>query len=363
MMKIMLIILSVLSYTVGFSQSSSAILKKYYSNARQPGGILVLKNTAEIKTSYTGLAHLDKNIPISAETRFRMASVSKQFTAMAVYLLIQEGKITFETPIHSVLPELSKSCSSIKIKHLLNHSSGLLDYENVIPDAQKEQLTDYSIVQLIQNLDTVYFEAGTNFRYSNTAYCLMSLIVERISNQSYEEFCKERIFQKLNMSSAQISAPRTFENRAFGYHPKNSDFQFADQSITSATRGDGGVYISANDYAKWMDKRNPFYTSQFFEDLEKYKIAVKDGVYYSLGLFFTKTTDGGLMLFHSGESTGFHHIFLFQPKQNLGVFLFTNRDDLIIADVFKEVLQKENIVIPTIKESLFIWLNKVYSNE
>ena len=363
MLKLIQTILSLLLYTVVFGQESNNVLIRFYPDQQAPGGILLIKKNSEVEITTTGLAHLEQNIEISSETRFRMASVSKQFTAMAVYLLIQDGKVDFDTPLKDIFPEFPQKASSVKIKHLLNHSSGLVDYENVIPKEQKEQLTDNDVLHLIQDLDSVYFETGTQFRYSNTAYCLLSLIVERITNESYEEFCKKRIFDTLNMTSAQISAPETFGDRAFGYKPNQSDFQFADQSVTSATRGDGGVYISALDYAIWMDKSNSLFTPQFFHDLEKYKILVKDGVYYSLGLFFTTNADNILTLFHSGESTGFHNIFIFQPQRNYGISLFTNRDDLLISDIFDEIMKRENIAIPNLNKPLFVWLNKIYSNE
>ncbi len=363
MLKFIQTILSIIICTIVFGQESNNILNRFYPNKQSPGGILLIKNNSEVEITATGLAYLEQNIAISQETRFRMASVSKQFTAMAVYLLIQDGKVDFETPLKDILPELPQKAYSVKIKHLLNHSSGLVDYENVIPKEQKQQLTDNDVLHLIQDLDSVHFESGSQFRYSNTAYCLLSLIVERITNESYEEFVKKRIFDTLNMTSAQISAPETFGDRAFGYKPNQSDFQFADQSITSSTRGDGGVYISALDYAKWMDKSNSHFTPQFFHDLDKYKILVKDDVYYSLGLFFTTSAENILTLFHSGESTGFHNIFIFQPQRNYGISLFTNRDDLLISDIFDEVMKCKNIAIPNLNKSLFVWLNKVYSNE
>ena len=363
MYKLIYIILSLLVYSIAFGQGEQQLLKTHYSKPDQPGGIVLIKNGAAIKTAFTGLAHVEQEIPIAEESRFRMASVSKQFTAMAVYLLIQDGKISLEAPVREIFPELPLVCAPIRIKHLINHSSGLVDYENIIPKDQKTQLLDADVLEMIKNIDTVYFAAGTQFRYSNTAYCLMSLLVERISNQRYEIFCKERIFDKLDMQSAQISAPNTLENRAYGYKPTTEGFRFADQSITSATRGDGGVYISARDFAKWIDKDNSLYTTQFFKDLETYSIEVKDGIHYGLGLFFTKSQDGQITMFHSGESTGFHNIFLFQPQQNKGLFLFTNRDDLKIATIFESLLQDHNLKISGIKESLFMWLSKVYSGE
>ncbi|WP_159635797.1 serine hydrolase domain-containing protein [Sphingobacterium composti Ten et al. 2007 non Yoo et al. 2007] len=363
MLKSILFAVSMLVYTLSFSQTYRNILSNYYADSTKPGGVLLFKSDSKNESVYTGVAHVEKQILIAADTRFRMASVSKNFTAMALYMLIQDGKISFETPIRSIIPELPQRCSAIQIKHLLNHSSGLVDYENVIPSSQKDQLADKDVLTLVQDIDTVYFEAGTSFRYSNTAYCLLSLIVERVTNQSYEDFCKQRIFDKLNMTGAQISAPSNLEDRAYGYKIRNSSFFFADQSITSATRGDGGVYISAQDFAKWMDKNNSLFTAQFYADLEKYKILVKDNVYYSLGLFFTKSSDGYFTLFHSGESTGFHNIFLFQPQRNYGISLFTNRDDLLISDIFQEVMNSEKVYLPNLNDPLFIWLTKVYSNE
>lgn len=328
-----------------------------------PGGILSIKKGQEFRTIAQGYAHLEKSILITNETRFRMASVSKQFTAMAVYLLIQDEKLNFDTPIRNIFPELPVSCKKIQIQHLLNHTSGLVDYENVIPTSQKMQLSDADVLKLIQNLDTVYFEPGTQFQYSNTAYCLLSLVVERVSKQPFEDFCRTRIFHYLGMQDAQISASHGFERRAFGYHPKDSVFQFADQSITSATRGDGGVYISADDFGKWLGKKNPLLSARFFKDLETYKVPVKDEVYYSLGFFFTKSEDGNLTLFHSGESIGFHNIMLFQPQHDLIIALFTNRDDKYIVKVWEIAMKDENIIIPNIKESLFLWLNKVYNGD
>ena len=362
MIRFIIFIASLLMSTVVFGQSTN--LSEYFSsNKEEPGGILLIKKKDETKSYYHGLANQEKKLPISPDTRFRMASVSKQFTAMAVYLLIQQNKISFDTPIKSIFPEFPPACDSIKVKHLLNHSSGLADYENVIPETQKNQLSDLDVLNLIKGLDNVYFEAGSQFRYSNTAFCLLSLIVERIAVERYGDFCQREIFKKLDMQTAQISAPEGFENRAFGYHPSQSTFEFADQSITSATRGDGGVYISASDFAKWMDQRNSLFNDQFYKDLEFHKIAVKDDVYYSLGFFVTKSSNEDLTLFHSGESTGFHNIMLFQPGRDLGLSLFTNRDDLYIVDIFQKAIKSENIEIPTIREPLFLWLNKVYSGQ
>lgn len=339
------------------------LLKLHYPEAKGPGGILTIKKDGDINTIVHGLAHLEENTSLTPQTRFRMASVSKQFTAMAIYQLIQDNKISFETPVRTILPELHSVCNPIQMKHLINHSSGLMDYENLISPNQKSQLSDEDVFDIIKNQDSLYFKPGAQFRYSNTAYCLMSLIVERIAKVSYEQYCDEKIFKELNMTSAQISAPQTMANRAFGYRPKNQEFAFADQSITSATRGDGGVYISSQDYLKWADKGNVLFTADYFKDLEQYAIPVKENVYYSLGWFYTKSDRGNLTLFHSGESTGFHNIVVFQPTHNNAYFLFTNRDDLIISKIFDQIMKKQKVDFPKLSDPLFIWLSKVYAGQ
>lgn len=363
MIKYSLAVICFFILNCSFAQPSMDVLKHYYPNTQEPGGILSQKKDGVMKMSSQGMAHLKENRAITSHTRFRMASVSKQFTAMAIYLLIKDNKISFETPLRTLFPELSSAYDPVKVKHLINHSSGLMDYENLIPNDQKNQLSDGDVLQLIQNQDSLYFTPGTQFRYSNTAYCLMSLIVERVSNLGYEVFCYENIFKRLNMTSAQISAPQTYENRAFGYRPKGNEFYFADQSITSATRGDGGVYIAAEDYLNWADRNNILFAADFYTDFEQQAMLVKDNVYYSMGWFYTKSDEGFLTMFHSGESTGFHNIVLFQPEPNRAYTLFTNRDDLRIAKIFDEVLSKENINLPSLSESLFLWLNNVYSGE
>lgn len=361
-MKYIYLFMALISSSTLFAQNINQIIKKHFPSANEPGGIALIKQNNEQTSHSFGLAHITAQKQINDSTHFRMASVSKQITAMAIYQLIRENKLSFDTKISTFFPQLKSETKDISVGQLINHTSGILDYEDLMPNDLKEQLSDADVLALIVPVDSVYFEAGSQFKYSNTAYCLMTLIVEKISGLTYPQFVESKLFKKQGITSARVyTSAMDIRNRAYGYHPVKGEFKFADQSFTSATKGDGGVYISALELSQWADRSNSFYDAQFFSDLETNKSQVSEGVYYSLGWFFSKTSTGNLVLFHSGESTGFRNIVVFEPHQNKLTLTFTNRDDLKIADFFEEI--NKNTKIKGIEEPLFLWLSKVYSHQ
>src|SRR6201999_857430 len=122
-------------------------------------------------------------------SNFRMASLTKQFTAMGILLLEKDGALTLDDPIRRWLPQLHAGmCDRVLIRHLLTHSSGLPDYESLIPSTQTRQLSDTDVLHFLQDKDTTWFPPGTKFRYSNTGFCLLALIIEKVSHQSYASF-------------------------------------------------------------------------------------------------------------------------------------------------------------------------------
>ena len=202
-----------------------------------------------------GLANVETKSLITPETNFRMASVSKQFTAMGILLLEKGGKLSLNDPLTKFFPNFNgKVGQKVQIRHLLTHSSGILDYEAVMNPNQREQLSDADVLTLIKDRDSLYFEPGIQFRYSNSAYCLLALVIEKVSGKPFASFIRQRIFQPLKMNQSVIyEAGKPIANRAMGYRKKDNRFVFSDQSVTSATKGDGGVYTSLIDYQKWNE--------------------------------------------------------------------------------------------------------------
>lgn len=360
MKKILLSIL-LISMHIVYAQEPYNILRQAY-NDKAPGTSLAIRTEGKTTYHQRGLANLQKAYPIAITTHFRMASVSKQFTAMAIYLLHRQGKLNLEDPISKYLEGLPPRTQAITISHLLNHTSGLVDYESHIPTHQTAQLTDRDVLHIIADIDSVYFPAGTRFQYSNTGYCLLALIVEKVAGLSYPEAVKELIFKPSDIKHATVYPTPHDKKRAYGYHPTSVGFRLADQSITSATKGDGGVYISMEEYLKWVNNQNPLWDESYKAHLEKYAVYVKDDVYYSLGWFFTRK-GRDLFLFHSGESTGFHNIVVWNMTDNNVLALFSNRDDMKIAEVYDKLMKHQQLTFNLINIPLFLWLNKVYMND
>ncbi len=296
----------------------------------QPGAALLVEiNGKVIYQSGKGLANVATKTSITSETNFRMASVSKQFTAMGILLLEKDGKLSLDDPIIRFFPEFNGQVGrKVQIRNLLTHSSGLLDYESVMNPNQHEQLLDTDVLTLLKDRDSLYFEPGSTFRYSNSGYCLLALIIERVSGQPFSAFIRERIFKPLRMTQSVIyEAAKPIHNRAMGYRKQRGGYVFSDQSVTSATKGDGGVYTSLTDYKKWIDALHNHTLIDLKAALARTGQAVRanPGSYYGAGWFFRQPSNP--VLFHSGSTCGFNNFVVAIPEKNVLMAYFSNKAD------------------------------------
>lgn len=165
-----------------------------YNKPDSPGAaVMIIQNGKILFEHGYGLANLEDKIPVQSNTNFRLASVTKEFTATAIMLLIKEGKLNFDDKLTEIFPGFPAYGRNISIKNLLNHTSGLIDYESLIPDTATIQVKDKDVLEMMMKKDSTYFEPGTKYQYSNTAYALLSQIVEKISGKPFAEFLKENI--------------------------------------------------------------------------------------------------------------------------------------------------------------------------
>ena len=298
--------------------------------ANQPGAALLVQIDGEtIYQAGHGMANVQTKKSITPATNFRMASVTKQFTAMGILLLEKEKRLTLDDPIIRFFPELSgQMARKVQVRNLLTHSSGLLDYESLMSPNQRQQLSDTDVLALLKDRDSLYFEPGSQFRYSNSGYCLLALIIERVSGQSFVSFMQERIFKPLQMNQSTVyEADKSIANRAMGYRKKDNTFIFSDQSITSATKGDGGIYTSLIDYKKWIDALN----RGTLLDLKTVLIRVEQAIrtnpvsYYGGGWFFRQPTNP--VMFHSGSTCGFNNFVVAVPARKFLMIYFSNKAD------------------------------------
>ncbi len=293
----------------------------------EPGIALYVENNG--KTIYKNAFGLDNTNgnKLSATTNFRMASVSKQFTAMCILLLEKDGKVSFDDPISRFFPEIPAVVGNkILLRHLLTHSSGIIDYENIMDDTKTTQLLDADVLTLLSKQDTTYFVPGSKFRYSNSAYALLALITERVSGQSFPQVMKDRIFKPLKMKNSLIyEASSNIKSRAMGFaRNRNKELYANDQSSTSAVKGDGGVYTSLNDYSKWTHALWNNTLLDLPSVLKRLNFPIKEvtGSYYGPGWFYFDKDQPSL--FHSGSTCGFSTFSINIPGQKTSIVYYSN---------------------------------------
>lgn len=295
-----------------------------YDREGTPGAVVhVIRDGRPVLTRTFGLANVEDRIPVTAETGFRLASLSKQFTAMAILILVDRGELSLDTTLTDIFPGFPGYGSSVTVRNLLQHTSGLRDYEPFVPEDSWVQVTDAGVLELMRQQDSTDFEPGSAHRYSNSGYAVLAMIVEHVSGQTYSEFLKHSIFAPLGMHGtvAHQDGISTVRNRAFGYHVTDDGVTFSDQSPWSAVLGDGGIYSSVADLGLWdaalyadgmIDadlKREAF--TPFLED-------------YGFGWRIDEYR-GRLRMHHSGSTIGFRNFIQRFPDDRLTVIVLSNR--------------------------------------
>lgn len=303
-----------------------------YSNPNEPGAsVLVLKNNRVVFKKGYGVSNINTGEPIKPNTNFRLASVTKQFTAMSILLLEQRSKLSLEDPISKYFSILPPYIAKIRIKDLLTHSSGLIDYEDLMPLTQTVQLHDTNCLQLMFMADSLYFPAGTQYKYSNTGYAILALIVEQVSGKPFAQFLKENIFKKLKMKTtvAFEEGKSTVANRAYGNTYEQGKWSQTDQSLTSAVLGDGGIYTNVEEYSKWIKalwNYELIYQTQQERAWSKTKLDNGAIIDYGYG-WHVETLQGITHPFHDGSSIGFRNSVGLFPEQKLMIIILTNRNE------------------------------------
>ncbi len=301
-------------------------LMQRYDGSSPGASVLVIANGQTVIEKSYGFADVEAGIRVTPQTNYRLASVTKQFTAAAVLLLIQDGKPSLKDRLRTFLPSLPAAVDTVTIEHLLTHTSGIIDYEDVVPAGTTEQIHDSGVLELLESQDSTYFTPGTKYRYSNSGYSLLSLIVAKTSGKSFATFLHDRIFAPLGMNHtvAFENGISTVANRAYGYTLREGKWTRKDQSTTSAVLGDGGIYSSLEDMARWDAA---LYDSRLLND-ESRRLAFsphtdtdKPDVKYGFGWRVTGET-----LWHSGETSGFRSVIIRNPSRRVTVVILTNRD-------------------------------------
>ncbi len=327
--------------------------------AIEPGiAVLVRKDGKTLLHQGHGVRDMRSRQEINDYSNFRLASCTKQFTAAAIMLLIHDGRLSYDERLTDVFPEFPEYGKAITIRHLLNHSSGLPDYEELMDRAsagkspswtESHQIADSEVMKLLEAENSGRFAPGTRWSYSNSGYVVLGLIVAKATGQSFPEFLHERIFKALKMdhSVAYVKGTNEVPNRAYGHSRENGAIVETDQSSTSATLGDGGMYSSLDDLAKWDDSLT-YHTLLSEQEMQAALIPVRlpDGhlprwdsgpgdtdplggrpVSYGFG-WFLDPYKGHPRMWHYGETAGFKSSIQRFADDKLTVIVLTNRSDV-----------------------------------
>lgn len=295
-----------------------------------PGAaVMVVHDGKPVFLKCYGLADREKGIPVTPATNFRLASVTKQFTAMSAMILVEQGKLSFDTTLADIFPGFPDYGAGVTIRHLLTHTSGLQAYEDLMTSDYTGQIRDSEVLSLMASCNSTYFAPGSAYRYSNSGYSVLAMIVEKVSGESFAAFLRDVIFAPLKMDGtvAFEDGVSFVHDRAFGYAEENGTFVLSDQSTTSAVLGDGGVYSSLIDMFKWdqalytetlvtAKTRETAFTPAVLDNGEK----LSYGFGWNIG-----EHNGRRRVYHSGSTCGFRTAIHRYPESRFSVIVLTNR--------------------------------------
>ena len=313
-----------------------------FDHPNAPGAsVMVIHHGKPVFAKGYGLANLDSKIPCTTNTNFRLASVTKQFTAMAVMILAERKALSLGESLSAFFPEFPEYGRGITVRHLLTHTSGLIDYEDVIPEGTTMPVLDQDVLRLLMMQDKTYFPPGAQYRYSNSAYALLALMVEVRSGQTFGRFLKEHVFEPLKMTNtlAYEEGLSTVINRAFGHTLKSNAWSRTDQSLTSAVLGDGGIYSSVTDLAKWdqaLSKTKLVSEPMLQVAFSPLTPTDRPGRSYGFGWYITEYR-GMKEIYHSGETIGFRTRIARYPEKQLTAIILANRSDTKLDEVAHQI--------------------------
>lgn len=323
-----------------------------------PGlAVLVKKDGQIIFERGYGVRDLRTKAAIDSRTDFRLASLTKQFTAMAIMLLVRDGKLRYGQTLAKIFPEFPPYGKTITIRNLLNHTSGLPDYEDRMDTEEKaqgqtlwspeHQIRDGEVLRLLEKASHGKFPPGARWEYSNSGYVVLGLIVAKVSGEPFAQFLRERIFSPLKMDHTLVfeKGRNEIPNRAYGHSRRNGVFIETDQSSTSATQGDGGVYSNLQDISKWDDalRRHTLLSEKEFQaaltpvelPAGAERRLAEDApesmrgrtLSYGFGWFLDLQSTHPLM-WHYGDTMGFKTAIQRYTREPLTIILLCNRSDL-----------------------------------
>lgn len=329
----------------GYAQSTESkidsILLKEFNDSNGPGCVfMVAQGGRIIYQKAFGKANLELNVNLNTDDVFQLGSMTKQFTAVAVLMLEQQGKLSVKDPVSKYIPDYPEG-SKITIHHLLTHTSGIKDFTKMksLPSIAKKEMTPKMMVDFFKN-EPGDFAPGERFDYNNSGYVLLGYIIELVSGDTYESFIKKNIFDKVGMSqSGYANDSKVIYKRAYGYQKKEQGY--VNKSVISFTVpfSSGSLMSTLNDMLKWQNALNQnvlLNAEETQKAFSKYKLNNGDEFDYGYG-WHIKKIDGTPTREHGGSIFGFKTMGVYIPEMDVYVLGLSNCDCHSPTQVTKDI--------------------------
>ena len=317
------------NFTFAQEEDPSTRLDNVFTRATEEkdfnGAVLVIQGDTVLLDKGYGEAEFAFHSPVTPETKFRIGSITKQFTAIGILLLEEEGLLSVEDHVCDYIPDCPAAWADITLFHLITHTSGIPNYTSLARflDMMGKQTTPAGLIATFRDLP-LDFEPGTDNSYSNSGYAVLGQVINEVSGQSYGRFLTDRIFEPLGMTNtAYEDETQVVENRATGYATFNRVAAFVDMSVPFAA---GGLYSTTHDLYTWMqalfqgDLLSPEHQAALFADAVA---APMPGMEYSYGLSIQER-QGVRLIGHDGGINGFMSSILYAPEQDLTIVVLAN---------------------------------------
>lgn len=306
-----------------------------YFKAGDPGAtVIVVKNGKTVLRKAYGMADVTKGVPMTPETSLRLGSLTKQFTAVAILMLAEEGKLAVTDDITKILPDYPAQGRKITIEHLLTHTSGIVSYTGK-PDFRAGSTKDRSVTEMIDYFknDPLEFEPGTRYRYNNSGYFLLGAVIEKLSGMSYAQYLEQRIFTPLGMTqTAYEGKERSATVRALGHTRSDSGFTAAPPLSMSQPYAAGALVSTVDDLARWdtaISQGKLLKSASWAQAFSAYRLADGASTEYGYG-WEIGTLQGASSIAHGGGINGFSTYAIRLPQHQVFVAVLTNNDSSAI---------------------------------
>jgi D-alanyl-D-alanine carboxypeptidase len=320
------------------------IVKAHLKKSKAPAAsFAVIRNGKVVKSAGYGLANVEHKVPATKKTVYQLGSITKQFTAVAVMMLVEAGKLNVDEAVSNILADLPASWSGVTVRHLLTHTSGITGYTS-LPNFQSMERKDVTHAEVIKSVASLplEFKPGEKWNYSNTGYYLLGMIIEKLSAKGYSGYLQEKIFGPLGMSSTRTNdLSAIIPNRAAGYTRRGEEVRIAPMISMSWPFSAGVLVSTVTDMAKWdaavgTDKL----LKKSSWDMVWTPVRLNDGSTHPYGFgWAVESENGHRRIEHGGGIPGFTTDMARYPDDGLTVVVLTNSDANNPGQLLKEIAQ------------------------